>query len=507
MFCPKCGKQNKEGALYCTECGRGLMRRAAAHTKQTHRGKYIAAAVSLPVVAAAIIVFFVFFSGVPVEGQWCCEGEFSVLEFKDGKAQMTGLSGTQRLEYEYSRQTGEGTLTTGEGECPFSVEKDVLTLKTSEGDIGYSRAKEEIDTEKFVKEGLPGLWSNERLAKVLELKESGESAVYSIEGEQSSDYGYDIEKGEGTLTVGGGKSVFTAGKEKIEIIGWGVFTRQESGFDITAFIEKYARPLDGAWYDASGVMGRFLFRDGGTLSVTSYGKGYKGTYTFSNAQRKGTLSFGDITMDIVYYEGALKIRGQAFTKEYVAQKGAKDVYGQLAGKWYDKQGNGTIEISADGTAVYIRDGSTYGASCTFDPVGGTGELKFLDGSETKVLNILLSNGMLAAGEWLYTRDIVEQKNSGILGTWYDSGGRVGTLTLKDGGGAELDYKGSKYTGTYSYDEAAGKGKITTVFSGQTWTFDMELREERLVIKTGIMFYNEVVFTREYTRQPEASPAP
>lgn len=501
MFCQKCGKQNREGASYCTECGRELMRSAAAHKEKKHRGIYLAAALSLPVIAAAVISCFVLFSGTPVEGQWYSAEAYSVLEFKGGQAQMISLNGTERRGYEYNRQNGEGTLKAGSGICAFGVKEDVLTLKTNKGDINYLRAKEEVNIQRLVKGGLLGLWSNEKRAQVLQLKEDGGFTLYSIEGEQESAYDFDIESGEGSLSLGGGRSVFKADKAEIDIIGSGVFTKQESGFDIKAFIAEYGKPLDGVWYDSSGVMGRFWFQDEGRLSVASYGKEYRGTYTFSNAEGKGTLSFGGITMDIGYYEGKLKIRGQAFSKVYVTQKGAKDVFEQVAGKWYDKQGNGTIEISAGGTAVFKRDGKTQSAVCTFNPLSGMGRLELSGGNGIKALNLLLSNGMLAAGEWLYTREVVEQKNSGILGTWYDTDKRVGALTLEDGGAAELDYSGSKYIGTYSFDEALGKGTITTVFSGKTWTFDMELRGDQLIIKTGIMFYNEVVFAREAPGQP------
>lgn len=501
MLCPKCGKQNKEGASYCTECGGKLYRKAGYRAKGPRRVKRLAAAVSLLVIAAAVIIFFIFFNGPPVEGQWYSEDELCVLEFAGGQARITDLSGTSLPEYEYSRQKGEGALTTGGEARAFIVEEDELILQGPEGDIKFLRAKEELDTQRFVKEGLLGLWSNEKLAQVLELRKDGLLIVYTIEGEEASVYDYDIENGQGSVEIGGERSVFSAGIKELDIKGSGVFIRQKSGFDTAAFIEKYGNPLKGVWYDASGVMGKFAFNDNGSLFVMSYGQEYQGVYTFSNAEGKGALSVGGNTMDLSYGAGVLKIRGKAFTRDYVAQKDRSEVFEQLKGAWYDKQGNGSVRFSADGTAVFDRDGETLNAECTFEPLGNTGELTLYYKSGVRTVKLLLSNNMLAAGEWLYTREAPEQTDSGITGIWRDSDGRVGTLTLKDGGNAELNFAGGTYSGTYTFDEALGKGTITTVFSGQTWTFDMELEGELLVIRTGILLYNEVVFTREAIKPP------
>lgn len=493
--CLKCGKQNREGASYCTECGSLLPKKAVHRAKLSRRAKRIAAAVLQLTIAAAIIVFFAFLSGTSIEGQWYSEDEFSVLEFKGGQAQITDLSGTQRLEYEYDRHKGEGRLTIDGKACAFSVEKNELTLQSPEKNISFSRAKEEVDTEKFVKEGLLGLWSNEKTAQVLELKGSGDITVYSIEGERNSVYDYDIGNGKGSFTADGKKAVFSVRINELDVDGTEVYVRQNSGFDIPAFIEKYGNPLKGVWYDASGIIGKFSFQAGGRLFVTSYGKEYQGTYTFSNAEGRGSLSFGGIRMDIVFSAGSLKIRGQAFTRNYIVQKGRNDVYGQLIGIWYDKLGSGTIRFSADGTAVFERNGESVNAECEFNPLDGSGTIKLNYTDGAKSVNILLSNGVLAAGEWLYIRDAVEQK-VGITGSWKDSDGRVGTLTLKAGGNAELIFAGSTYSGTYSFDAGLGKGTITTVYNGKTWTFDMELMGERLVIRTGILLYDEITFTRQ-----------
>lgn len=497
MTCPKCGKLNKEGASFCTECGRALRQSTDVNIKtHTGRSRYLVAGISVFAVIAMLIIYFVFFSGTPVEGQWYSEGEFAAINFDAGQAQLMNLTGMQLLEYEYNRQSGEGNIPINGGEYKFRVETDELTLQSSDRSIVFTRAKEKIDTEEIITSGLHGLWSNEKLALVLEFKENGNLAIHSIDGEQESVYDYDIENGEGSLLINEDKTKFSADNAEINIKGIGLFTKQNSGFDTAAFIEEFGNPLKGVWYDSSGVMGEFNFQDNGVLSVTSYGTEYQGTYSYSNAEDKGTLSFGNKTMDITCSAEVLKIKGETFTKNVVAQKDKSNVYDQIAGTWYDKQGNGTLQISKFGSAVFERDGNKINTVCTFDPLDGTGTITFRDENGERVVNLLLSDGILAAGAWIYTHEAVAPADNGVTGTWYDLGGRFGTLTLRPDGTAELISAGSTYNGSYTFDKALGVGTISTMFNGQMWEFDLELQGENLVIRTGILFYDMITFTRQ-----------
>lgn len=320
-------------------------------------------------------------------------------------------------------------------------------------------------------------------------------------GNDLFEYRYDTGRGNGSISLEGTDFYFNAAAGRIDIDNFGVYARENSEFDIDAFLKEFGYPLKGAWYDAAGNMGRLDFLDDGILTLLSYGAIYHGTYECDNAEDTGTLYIDGKTLQIRFGKTSVDLGGLKFERGYVKQKAAGDEYGQIEGTWYDTNGKkGTAQFFKDGAVVLKSDGIATNAVCTFRPVSGEGSITVSGEGGTPELKFHLASGMLVIGDTVYAKKFTPQAESPIAGLWYSKDGRFGTLKISSDGSAQLDIMGGTYSGTYTFDAANGAGEISTVFNNQKWTFVLRLEDGALVVETGILIAGDVTYTRDNPEQ-------
>lgn len=83
--------------------------------------------------------------------------------------------------------------------------------------------------------------------------------------------------------------------------------------------------------------------------------------------------------------------------------------------------------------------------------------------------------------------------NGIVGTWYDQSGYVGTLSFNSNGTVDMTAMGQKIPGEYTYDPNTKSGKITIM--GQPGEFYVE---------NGLLNLDGVVYTKEFVKQMDFS---
>lgn len=515
MTCDNCGYANLPQAGFCTLCGTALEQ--GAYTNQTTRrtksmpwGKKgqtpkkpgavraVMIAAGAVTLIACVLICILIFAGTPVTGGWYSERSNTALVFaEDGSVMLFSLAGKEEGKYSYNRLEGQGSIYPGQSKA-FKVDKDGLIYDASET---FKRAQEGFDAEDFVKSALCGYWSNKELAEVFEIRDGKTAIIHTVHGDEGAAYDYDVAEGEGVINYGGAQASFTASTQQIEVSGAGTFVKESEGFDIEAFLEEYGNPLKGAWYDKAGSMGRFDFLKEGAFTLLSYGTIYEGSYRFENKEAEGSLTVNGSILGIRLNGETLSIGQWEFTREAGAQKGKDSIFEQLAGIWYDEAGiSGTLEFFMNGTAAIKSADEEQAANCAFDPITGQGIITQNAAARgQKAFHI--SDGKLALGGTLYTKDFIEQHKGSLTGVWRHAGGTWGTIRFLSGGKAELELAGAKYTGTYTFDDAKAAGTVTAVYGGREWTFAIWLEGGNLVVETGLFIAGDVTYTRDDVNKP------
>ncbi len=398
------------------------------------------------------------------------------------------MDGARDTEYEYDKVRNKGAIISENDTAEFVVEKDSMTIDTPLGEYVLTRAEQGFDVEEYVLRTLQGAYSNDERAEVVEIQKDGDLTVYAVDAIVDGEYEYDVTDGEGTIALEGGEYDFSASMESIDIEDVGLFVKQDKGFDIEAFLAQYGSRVEGLWYDMNGTAGSLEFMEDGTYTLVLYGAEYYGTYTFDETAGTGKMTLGESSTDFYIEDGTLNYEGLVYTRDYVEQMGAEDLYAMVAGKYYDKNGMmGTIELFTDGTATIVQYGVEYAATYTINPFEGTGVITVTDTGEAA--EFFISDGVIGIGETTYTLDYVEQVDATVTGTWYDMDEDAGVLQLNADGTAVYEFQGNIYYGTYTFDVMYGTGQLSLEYEGETLIYDMSL-------DAGFLIVGDSTFTSE-----------
>jgi hypothetical protein len=543
MICPNCGYENENGARFCKRCGvpQGMPQSpppqpaytqpaqstfaqpsygppdnayaqppytpapgagtGTAPKKKSRAGLIIGICAGVLVIAGVVLaLLFLFPFGPSAQGHWVAESEGMVLILdRDGGLTMYSLSGAVKADYDFDRAEGTGSFKADGVKYEFTVEEDRLKLtdKGTGETTKFSRAEEEPDIEKIVTAPLIGLWTNEETASVIEFKAGGKCYSYTTAGDFSGKFEFDIRKGEGVFDLSGTEYAFTGDGNTVTLEGDYVYKKASSSLDIAAFISAHSNPLPGIWYDVSGTYGTLEFFEDGAYVLTSYGIPFYGTYTFNAASGTGEIlsEKSDMPGTIVFADGMLGVDGIYFTRDYVEQPGAEDLYSTIIGTWYESNGLGYITFYDDGSLDMFYYDTYYWGSVDYDPFSWSGDIALSTGES---LYFYLLEGTMQMEGMVFTRDYAEIAGT-VEGTWYDTQGEYGTLTFYTGGTVDAYLMGMSVSGTYEYDYDTGTGSMRFVYYGQELLFDFFLDSGMMVVRDfeGTVTVN---YTQSYVAQ-------
>ena len=541
MNCTQCGSPLSEGSLFCQACGSPVKEQppvqpaqapppaapaqpqpiyqqpptqpyaqqpyappytGAPQTKKKRTGLIIGIIAGAVVLIGAVVALYLFvFAGTPLTGQWYCEECGRVLVFSDNNT-VTGyaLTGNEDATYTYDKGKGKGVLTANDTELSFKVDKNELVFTDDFIDEGstFVKVDEKKEIEELVLNALQGLWSSEEIGEVLEFK-NGKIKAFSTSGDFEGTYDYDIEKGNGSLTVNDKEFEFSADYNALSITGIGNYVKADKKLDIKAFVAEHEMPIAGMWYDASGTYGTIEFYTDGTAQLVMFDQPIPATYTFDVASGTGTFSTESTgqTSEMTFADGTIVIDGITYTQEYVDQMGAQDLQSTVVGTWYEATGTlGDITFYEDGSQLINYNGNGYTGTYTFDPATGSGQVTFNDNGTDTTWDFSISGDVLQIDDTTYTRDYVAPVSaSSITGIWYDITGESGTVTLYDDGTCLFDCYGTVLTGTYTFDDTAGTGSLTI-------DDPSDPLYAKLTLDQGYLYLDTIQYTRDFVQQAD-----
>lgn len=536
MICPNCGLENISGSRFCKQCGTALSEAPQTQyappepafaqppqpmyappsyappsgiqpekpKKKAKTGLIIGICAGVLLIAAAVLaVLFLFPFGTSVEGYWVNEDKGVVVSFEmNGEVTIYSLSGSVNGDYDYDKKEGEGSFKADKIKYEFTADEDRLKVTNQGTDetIKFSRAENEPNIEEIVTAPLLGIWTNEELGQVLELKEGGKAESHSPEGELSGKFEFNTKKGECTIDFDNVEYVFTSDGETLTVKDNAEpvsFLKASDSLDIDAFVTEHSNKILGIWYDSSGVYGTLEFLQDGTYIYTTFGTPYYGTYTYDSASGIGEfISTTGTSGSIQYSDGSLYCDGIYFTQDYVEQMNNVDAYASITGTWYDSSGSGYITFNDDGSC-YMFDYNTYATmygNITYNPMSQYGQITLSDYS---TMEFNLSGDAMYINNAMFTREVANSVAS-LNGTWYDNAGLAGTITFYSDNTVYMDYNNSYLYGTYEYDYSLGYGSMQFESEGSTLQYSLYLYGSQLYVYDSN--YNVVYYTQTFVYQ-------
>ncbi len=547
MNCTQCGSPLSEGSLFCQACGSPVKEQppvqpaqapppaapaqpqpiyqqpptqpyaqqpyaqqpyappytGAPQTKKKRTGLIIGIIAGAVVLIGAVVALYLFvFAGTPLTGQWYCDECGRVLVFSDNNT-VTGyaLTGNEDATYTYDKGKGKGVLTANDTELSFKVDKNELVFTDDFIDEGstFVKVDEKKEIEELVLNALQGLWSSEEIGEVLEFK-NGKIKAFSTSGDFEGTYDYDIEKGNGSLTVNDKEFEFSADYNALSITGIGNYVKADKKLDIKAFVAEHAMPIAGMWYDASGTYGTIEFYTDGTAQITMLDMNVAATYTFDAAAGTGTLTSETAgqTSEMTLKDGKIEIDGITYTRDVVAQANASAA-SSVAGTWYETTGSlGSVTFYEDGSLAVDSNGMFVYGTYTFNVADGSGQMELEEEGSTNTYTFSCDGITLQIEGSSYTRDYVESVSApAITGIWYDITGESGTVTLYDDGTCLFDCYGTVLTGTYTFDDTAGTGSLTI-------DDPSDPLYAKLTLDQGYLYLDTIQYTRDFVQQADYS---
>jgi len=497
MNCFRCGRENGQDSAFCIFCGAPLTssepQNAAPPKKK--RGVLFDGIIFVGVLAIIAAVYFLFFATPDIRGLWVCKDRGWALRFDDLVTEYSP-AGIDQTAYTY--RNGWGGMRLAGVQARFDVNGDEMTLTDLEtGDKYLFVREDDADVEAVVTEGLLGLWGSNDLGRVIELKENGKLTLLSVLGEAVGAFRFDLNEGSGSITLDGAEYRFTAGWYKITVEGMGGFARMDSSLDVAAYVRRPGTiDLKGTWYDTEGNYGLITFREDGTYRMALYGKVAGGTYAFDTVTGEGFIepdSGGRIYFNLL--DGRLALGEATYTRQYVEQPGAEDYYAAIAGSWVAvKDHKLMLEFAGDGTVIFHSGSDSARGTFTFNPVDRTGSISL---TETEHYPFRLAENTLYVDGYPYVRaDAVntpERDPDSLLGLWYDEAGQAGTLYFDENGAVTMETHGVVYSGTYTFNKAAGSGKMVVEVDGEDVTISIYLLY-------GKLYTDDTVYTQKYVEQ-------
>lgn len=502
MNCFRCGRENGQGSAFCSYCGAPLTSADAPQQAANKKRARLIIGIAAGVVALAGMLAaanFLFLAGPGVKGLWVCRERGWALRIEDSVLTEYSPAGTDKISYTY--QNGKGTAMLSSGEVSFTVSSGEMTLVDEETGEKYLFVRDDgADVEAVVAAGLRGLWSSEELGRVLDLGENGTLKLHTISDESDGSFALDPMKGRGAITLDGREYGFTAGWDIITVEGMGGFVRADVALDVAAFVREHGKsPLAGTWYDVSGQYGAITFGEDGTYRVELYGKTSTGAYTFDAVKGEGFIQpdGGDEPMGFILEDGRLVLGEAAYTRQYVEQPGAEDYYAAVAGSWVAAEDHSLVlEFAGDGTVVFHSGSGSASGTFSFNPVDRTGTIWL---AETEHYPFRLAGDTLYVDNDPYVRaDAVntpEREPDSLLGLWYDEAGQAGTLYFEENGAVTMETHGVVYDGTYTFNKAAGSGKVVVKVDGEDVTISIYLLY-------GKLYTDDTVYTQTYVEQAQ-----
>ncbi len=506
MNCFRCGRENGQGSAFCIHCGAALTADAPpqgcplqpAAGKKRIRFIVVIAAGAVALAGVLVAAYFLFLAGPGIKGLWVCMERGWALRIEDSVLTEYSPAGTDKISYTY--QNGRGAAVLSDGEVSFTVSGGEMTLVDEETGEKYLfvRWNDGTDVEAVIEAGLRGLWSSEELGRVIDLGQNGALTLHAASGESDGSFAFDLMQGRGAITLEGREYGFTAGWEIITVEGMGDFVRADETLDVAAFVRRHGKsPLAGMWYDVSGQYGAVTFGEDGTYRVELYGRTSTGTYTFDAVTGKGFIrpDGGDEPVYFILEDGRLTLGEATYTRQYVEQPGAEDFYAAIAGSWIAAQNhNLVLEFAGDGTVVFHSGSGTVRGTFAFNPVERTGTISL---AETEHYSFRLAEDTLYVDGYPYVRaetvNIPERDPDSLPGMWYDEAGQAGTLYFDENGAVTMETHGVVYSGTYTFNKAAGSGKMVVEVDGEDVTISIYLLY-------GKLYTDDTVYTQKYVEQ-------
>jgi hypothetical protein len=155
-----------------------------------------------------------------------------------------------------------------------------------------------------------------------------------------------------------------------------------------------------------------------------------------------------------------------------------------------------LEFAGDGTVVFHSGSGSASGTFSFNPVDRTGTIWL---AETEHYPFRLAGDTLYVDNDPYVRaDAVntpEREPDSLLGLWYDEAGQAGTLYFEENGAVTMETHGVVYDGTYTFNKAAGSGKVVVKVDGEDVTISIYLLY-------GKLYTDDTVYTQTYVEQAQ-----
>ncbi|MEI6102248.1 MAG: zinc ribbon domain-containing protein, partial [Eubacteriales bacterium] len=352
MYCTQCGFENTGDARFCKKCGMHLEdgedhseiqeisspplppqqpqaplpsqqpqvtpTPPAAKPKKKKKALKVVL-ITLGAIVGLFVLVLVLFWPTPV-GQWVNNDHGVLLAFKDdGTMQKYSVAGTDKAKYVYNSPTAAGNVTIGASNYNFSINGDSLTLQSADkkDSIVLTKEKTAVEPKDFVMNSFQGLWSNQQIGEVLQLK-GGKIQGYSGYGNFEGIYTFDIDKAKGSIQLSGQEYPFSFENGSLIIEGSGSYQMANANLDIQAFVTQYSNPVIGKWYDKSGTYGTIELNEKGTFQQVSFAGTITGTFTFADGKGELTSDKGK-KMSFTISKGTLTYSNVEFTRGEVKQ--------------------------------------------------------------------------------------------------------------------------------------------------------------------------------------------
>ena len=447
--------------------------------------------------AAAALLYFFVFSGTPAEGVWHHAQRGWVIAFEnDNELIMHALTGESSASYDYDKGKAKGSFTADGTTYDFMIKDGRMALAWSGGQAAFEKADKDADIERLVLGALNGVWVNEDAIEALTL-DRGKMTVHTTSGDLRGSYTYSIKDAKGTVSFNGSDYSYWATHEKLDFGELGIYYKADSSFDISTFLSESGSSIEGTWYDTMGENGTITFFNDGYAEIVHYGETYYATYTFDRSSGSGTISLTDETVSIYLWGNILQVEDRNYTRDFVSQLGADALTPPIIGLWYESSGMlGSLYFFSDGTVELYKDGISNWGTYSYDRPYGTGQYK-LDNDVTTSYTMSYSESTetLIVNGYIYTRDYVAPatQETGIVGTWYSITGEFGIFTFDAYGGCTIDIYGASLRGSYSFDDATGKGTLLMFIMDDSETAQLSL-------ENGLLDVEGELFTKDYVAQ-------
>lgn len=343
---------------------------------------------------------------------------------------------------------------------------------------------------------LPGQWVCEERGQVLVFSDDNTVIGYSLTGTVEGKFDYDKSKGEGTITANSTELPFKIDKNSL------VLTDKQNN-DESTFVkadnksdpkELVLNALDGLW--SCEDIGEVLSFKNGKINVYSGYGDFNGTYTYDIDKGEGSFTVNDT--NFVFYAD-YNILHVSDTGDYIPADNNLDIKAfvaahamPIAGLWYDTSGTyGTIEFYTDGTAQIVMLDQPVSATYTFDVASGTGTLTSETGQSSAMT---YQDGKIEIDGITYSQETVEQMSAddvaSITGTWYESTGTYGELSLSEDGSVVITMGNAYVYGTYTYDPLTQTGVMELEIENATEPWNFTFNGEVLNV-------SDMMYTRDY----------